>query len=182
MGARQANRSGVRTTGVATAVVEATFTRPEDVTQYTAGDVVANATGTTHAVITFANCALVKGGSGEIIGACLVSSANQATKPDLELWLFDTAPTAMEDNAAFDPTDAELRDVVGVIPFPVASFKIGTVTVGADGNVRCEGSTGGYPFVCASGSKDLYGILVERGTYTPVSAERFDLRLMIWQD
>ena len=176
------NRGGVTTTGAQTVNVDANFSRPADTTQYAAGDVVSNATGTTHTYITFSNCAQALGGSGQIVSAACVSSTVEATKPDFELFIFDTAPTKMEDNAAFDPTDAEMRTVVGVIAFAQANWKQGKAGATGTGNSRCEGSTGVYGFVCASASKDLYGVLVERATYTPISAERFDFRLDIQQD
>lgn len=179
MGRRQANRAGAQTVGAATEVIEASFTRPADTTAYAAGDAMSNATATTHVVITFEDCALSDGSSGTVVAALLNSSANVATKLDAELWLFDTEPTAMEDNAAFDPSDPEMLNVIAVIPF--TTWYVGTATAGAGGNCISMGDKGIFPFVCQAG-KDLYGILVARNAYVPVSGEQFNVRLQIQQD
>ena len=159
--------------------VSAVVTRPANTTQYAAGDVV---TGGTPAVLTFSGCAQpdVNGdNSGEAIirSAINVHSSYVATGPDLELYLFSIAPTIDADNAAWTPTDAELLTLVGVIPF--TTWKVGTATVGADGNQIDYESDINLLFKCAAGDQALYGILVERGTYIPVSDETFTIALHI---
>ena len=171
----QKNRNGVKTVGACTVKVDANFTRPANTTQYAAGDVVSD-DAASPSIITFSNCAQVDAGSGTIVSAHIVSSAAQGTLPDMELYIFDTSVTAVNDNAAFTVTDAEMRTCVACIAFEQANWKTSAL------NSRCEGSTGIYNFVCGSGSRDLYGLLVERGTYTPASGERFDIRLNIEQD
>lgn len=177
---RQRNRGGAQSVGALTEIVSSSFTRPANATQFTAGDVVGN-TGTA-AVMTFADCAQAVGGSGTIVSGLLLDGANPATKLDAELWLFSVAPTAVADNAAFAPSDAELASLVGIVPFPVADWFVGKADVGADGNAVCLGSKGVFPFACASGDTDLYGVLVARNTYTPVSGGVFTVKLAIQQD
>lgn len=154
----------------------ANFTRPNDTNAYTAGDVVCDST-SAPTVMQFPRASLDNGESSVIQAATLVDSANQATKPDLELWLFDTAPAAVNDNAAFAPSDAEVRALVGVIAFPSSAFKSGNATSGAGGNAICFVQNIGLPIVTANDTNALYGVLVVRNTYTPVGQERFDIRL-----
>lgn len=164
--------------------IAAAFTRPADTNAYAAGDVVNNST-SAPLVLTFNRAALDGDasaggyGSGGIIQhAEIVGNANQATKPDLELWLFDTAPSIPNDNAAFAPSFAEMKTVIGVIAFPVASFKVGNATVGAGGAVICEASNIGLPFnVVGTNNAAIFGILVVRNAYTPTSGEQYQIRL-----
>ncbi len=164
--------------GGARVAVNASFTRPADVTAYAAGDAVTNST-SAPTVITFTNCAAANAGSGIIIGATLIDSASQATKGIFELWLFDTTITPDNDNAVFTPTDAELATLVGVIPFDISY--VGDATLGAGGNAVYTASILNLPFVTGAGSRDLFGVIVARNAYTPVSAEVFTARLNIAQ-
>ena len=156
-----------------------TFTRPADTTAYTAGDVMNNSA-SAGVVTEIPNVGLSAHASTIIQQAICVDSANQATKPDLELWLFDTAVTADNDNAVFTPTDAELRTLVAVIAFPSTSFKAGDATSGAGGNCVCDIQNLGIPVrVTGTQVDSLYGVVVVRNAYTPVSAERFDFFLKL---
>lgn len=156
----------------------ATFTRPADTTTYAAGDVVCNSTSAP--VIMSFNVAEGPGGRGGIINqAILVDSANVSTKPDLELWLFNATVAMDNDNAVFTPTDAELLTLVGVIPFPTGSFKVGDATSGANGNSICDVQNIGMPFVTAKPANTLFGILVVRNAYVPVSEESFTVILKV---
>lgn len=157
----------------------ASLTRPANTDPYTAGDVIGDdASGS--AVMTFADCGRSDGGKGMIASAMIVGSASQATQPDLELWIFKTAPAAVADNAAWAPTDVELESLVGIIAFP--SVYVGKATVGAGGNLVLKSDVEMLGFECASGSTALYGVLVVRNAYTPVSAESFKPRLAVLQD
>lgn len=149
-------------------------TRPGDTTQYTAGDVVA---GGTPATIKFDVVARPGGGGIHCIEqGLLIDSANQATKGDFDLFLFDADVTVDADNAAFTPSDAEMETLVGVISFVGSTAKAGDITAGAGGNlvtaVDCS--------VCFESSvTKLYGVLVARSAYTPVASEKFTLNLSV---
>lgn len=159
----------------------ATFTRPADTTAYTSGDVVNNST-SAPVIMTFPNA-----GSGEgaiIQTATLFSSANQATKLAGELWLFDTAMTMDNDNAVFTPTDAESLTLIAVIAFPASAWVVGDATSGASGNALCNAQQLYIPFRTVLGATpdpNIYGVLVARNAYTPVSAEVFTIRLGVIQ-
>ena len=126
--------------------------RPNNVTQYTAGDVIDDTTITTQTV--FNNAARFNGGSGNITDAVLTSSANGTGVLALsaELWLFDTAVAAHEDdNAAFTPADADLLNLVGILQF-ITAFEgdltaIGHQAVIMEGALSCvhAGAAGRIP-------------------------------------
>jgi len=158
--------------------ISASVTRPADTTAYTSGDVVCNST-TAPTIITFNRASHQSAGSGVLKHAKVISSAYVATAPVLELWLFDTAVTMDNDNAAFTPTDAELATLVTVVSFPAASYKIGDATAGVGGNHVCE-ATLDVPFTTVGANVNaLYGVLVARNAYVPISGEIFTLQLVI---
>lgn len=156
-----------------TVKLSASLTRPANATAYTAGDAV---TDNTPAVLVFANASRDAGRTGSIDTLVITGSANVATKPDLELWLFDTAPAAVADNAAFAPTDAEALRCVGVIPIPVADWKVGLSGADAAGNV--VQTIRNIGLIYRTLTTALYGQLVIRNAYVPVSGEVFTVNLM----
>lgn len=160
-------------------VILANFSRPANTTAYAAGDAVTDST-STPTVITFTDCARGDGRSGIITAITMVDSANQSTKGSFELWLFDTTFTPDNDNAVFTPTDAELYTLLpnGVVPLTLTY--VGDATSGAGGNAVYTTEVR-IPFVPVLTSRDLYGGLVVRNAYTPISSERFDFTLGILQ-
>jgi hypothetical protein len=151
-------------------------TRPADTTAYAPGDVVGTAvTGT----LIIPNASFGEFDAGIIQQAVVVSSAAVATSPDLELWLFDSTVAAIADNAAWAPTDAEMLTLVGIVEFPTADWKIGNATAGAGGNAVCVADNVSLPFNTKKGTSKLYGVLVVRNAYVPVSGEIFTLRLQV---
>lgn len=163
-----------------TKAARASLTRPANTTQYAAGDVISAVTTNNH----FEFEDVVRRGpsllSGSISSARIVSSANQATKLDAELWLFDTDIAEVADNSAFAPTDAEMLTLVGIIPFPVADWYVGDATSGAGGNAVCQ--VDGLSIAFQARTTTLYGQLVARNTYTPVSGEIFTVDIVVTQD
>lgn len=150
-------------------------TRPADTNAYAAGDVMNESTsaGTNW---NFADCARANGSTGTILKAQIIHGADQSTKMVPELWLFSVAPTADNDNAAYTPTVSELGDLAGVISFPIIrSGTASTNSVYSSGNIA-------LPFICDGSDTDLYGVLVIRNTYTPVSAATIEIHLDILQD
>ena len=157
--------------------VSASHTRPNDTNTYASGDVLNNST-TVGAVLTFSNCAYRVAGEGVITRAKITDSSNQSSLyPRFELWLFHTAPGADNDNAVFTPTDAELLNVIGVIPFP-SDFE-GMAGAGDTGNSLHVSGNVHLPFNCAAADADLYGVLVVRNAYVPIALESFKVELEI---
>lgn len=155
--------------------------RPNNTTQYAAGDVVSEVTTNDHFV--FADASNQNILTGKILGCKVEINCNAGTKPDLELWLFDTDIAEVADNSAFAPTDAEILTLVGVIAIPVASFKVGLSGSDAAGNVVQLVSGLIIPFKnTANSARTLYGQLVARNTYTPIANEQFSVSLFIERD
>lgn len=166
-------------TGGVTTVVRAGFTRPADTTQYTAADIVSDSTAAGHPLV-FRDCARFDGGTGIIYSAMLFISTDAATNPNFDLVLFDSAAiTIAADNAAGTVTDAQALQCVAAITFD-GTNSTNVATVGANLIVKATGL--GQVFKCASGDRALYGIVVDRGAYTPASAEIITFKLGILQD
>lgn len=177
---------GKQVVGAVTKIIEAAYTRPANTTQYAAGDQISDSA-SSPSPLTFSGVGVQMNmpddfASGVILDAVCIDSANQATKPDFELYLFDTEPTANNDNAAWSPTDADMLNCIGVIAFAQADWKEGNPTAGAGGNAINHQTNVDLAFECEGDIRDLYGLVVERGTYTPVSGEIFTFRLKILQD
>lgn len=157
---------------------QAKFTRPSDTNTYAAADVVCDST-SAPTIMTFPNVGNDKR-CGLIVEALLTTSANQTLKPDLELWLFDTTVAMDNDNATFTPTDTEILTKISVIKFPFGSFIAGDATSGSGGNASCDIQGLAIPFnTVAANINDIYGILVVRNAYIPISGEVFQVRLKI---
>ena len=161
-----------------TKTITGTITRPANTTTYAAGDVVA-ASGGDHFV--FEKAVQCKGGSGEITAARITSSQNASTAMDAELWLFRTNIAEAGDNAAFAPTDTEMLTRIGIIDFATANWKIGNSGSAAAGNRACETVNLGIVF-SGGATTTIYGVLVTRNAYVPVSGEVLTVDLMITQD
>lgn len=129
---------------------------------YSAKDVVGG-------LLTFANAVREAGGKGKINTLLLTDLG--VTANVLQLWLFDTAPTAIADNAAFDVLDAELPTVIGVIPIAAADYYVAT-----DNQVACVRNVG-LEFSCVGTS--LYGYLMCTGTPTYASTADITVTLGI---
>lgn len=169
------------------AVTSASITRPANVTAYATGQVVGTAATD---ILTFANAGRITGGgvgltpsalSGEIRGINAVDDANVATKPVLELWLFEIAPAVQVDQAAFAPTDAEMLNLITVIALP--TFFVGNAGAAAAGNsISTFLPVEPIPYrtdqtVAKVGN--IYGVLVIRNAYVPISGEVFTVKIYI---
>lgn len=157
--------------------IEASFTRPADTLAYTVGDVIANSVASP-VIMTFAGAAATAEAGGRIVAATLIDSVAAATKPLVDLWLFDTTVIMQGDNVAFAPTDAEAGTVVAVIPFLTAGdWSVGDLAVGGNA-VYAKGNLN-MAYVCALTTTSLFGILIARNAYVPASAEVIKIRLVV---
>src|SRR5688572_28049103 len=102
--------------GGSTAVSSATFTRPADTNAYAASDAVSNST-TAPVALTFTNVARVNAGSGYITTARLLKNGTTTANANFRLYLFNTSPTAINDNAAFTLLWANRATCIGYIDF-----------------------------------------------------------------
>lgn len=141
----------------------ASFLRPANTTTYATGDVVGTAVA---AAIEFPNCAEKNRGGGTITDALLVMGDNTTAAADFELLVFNAEPTGIVDNAALLLLDADL-------PKFVATFIFATQLItGASQVVYQSGVDSEKPFTTQTGSRSLYGLLVNRTTAwdTPLTA------------
>ena len=127
---------------------------------YAAGDALSDSTSApTTGGFTFTNAARTSGGSGIIMDACIMSSADPATRLSGELWLFNQAVTAINDNAVFAVSDAEIKTCIGVIPFSMFDA----------GNNQYAQIVGlNMMFTCV-GTANLRFLIRARNAYTPAT-------------
>lgn len=154
----------------------ASKTRPSNTTTYTAGDVI-NESASAGTSWTLNSCVVGGGNSGRIVRARLESSANQTLKGQFQLQLFSTAPTADNDNDPFTPTDAENNNLVATINLFYADP--GDISSGASGNCVYSSGPIDEPITCASTDSALYGVLIAKNAYVPVSGEVFRILLTV---
>lgn len=146
--------------------VTSTITRPADTTAYAAGDAWANSTSApTAGGGTLADVVAFSGGSAELTHLSIVSSAAPATPLQGEIWLFDTAPTEINDNAAFTVSDAEMLNCIAQIPFALSS-------IGANSSATILLGLG----IKTIGSANLRYLIRVANVYTPASGETLSVR------
>ncbi len=132
---------------------------------YTAKDAVG-------AVMTFSNAVRASGGSCRLEAVQVVDKGQQMAS--LELMLYDRAPaTTPTDNAIYAPTDAELVNVLAVVPIYPSDYSVLSTNSVASRLVGAE--------LLLNGT-DLFGILVTRGTPTYTSTTALIVSLTILQD
>ncbi len=160
--------------------VQTNVRRPNDIDQYTAGDVLDAATA---AGLTFSNVTRGEAMTASIVDAFLHDNANQATDGDFELWLFDQALAAYDaDNDPVTPTDAELTNLIGVLQFATA-FEA-NAGAGQGGAIIYQAAKTFLPikFVTTATSRGLVGVIVVRNAYTPIALGLFTVTLKIVRD
>ena len=155
-------------------------TRPNDSTQYAAGDAISdNATTATAAGKFILDFQTKSGGFGSVLltDFTLHKSDHDVTTATFWLLLFDASPAVAgwEDNAQLAITDAEMQNCKGVVTFAAADWA--NVVIG---DVQTVSKTIGFVFPTASTT--IYGILVAGDTYTPAASEIFTLTVKAIQD
>lgn len=156
--------------------------RPANTTTYGVGEVVAESTTAAVASI-FGRCADGKTSSrGGMIRSVSISSSNdQTTKLNADLFLFNVAPVTFgNDNEVFIPTDAEMLTCVGAIHLDgtVAANSFTGLVAGVGNWIGVFGGLS-LGFECAENDNNLYGVLVSRNAYVPISEEKFRIRLNV---
>lgn len=150
-------------------IVSATVTRPADTNAYAANDVVSNST-SSPTILTFADVVAAVGGKGLITGG--VMNLDYQSTPSIRLMLFHgTAPTAINDNAAFSLSDADSLKCFGWLDFD--TYQAG----GA--NTIYQDFTKLLLFTCGAALKDIYGIPVVMSAFTPTASAKKTFSLNI---
>jgi len=151
-------------------VISATLTRPANTTTYTAGD---ELTDTGGAILAFSGCSSTSGGTGVLSSITIIDNQDAATKPQLDVFVFDTTSVPQADNAAFAPADAVMNTTIGAVGMGTALAGDAAVT----GNAVFQARNLCLPFICGAGSTSLFVRLVMRNAYVPTSGEIFVVRL-----
>lgn len=177
------------------------LTRPAGTTQYTANDLIANSTTAASVVpLRFPACRQ-DNGSGIITGGRIIKSTDTTTALSLRLWLFAAQPYAAggyaADNAALAFTYASMARFIGFIDFTTwidagtPALSVGVPSrpslpfskqwVGDKSDSTADQlDTKGLPQVPAS--RLIYGLLQDRGGYTPADSEQFRIWLDVQAD
>jgi hypothetical protein len=142
-------------------------TRPADTAAYAVADAIANSTSSpTSGGFTLSGMARQSGGSGILTDLLVISSAAPGTPLQLEVWIFDQAVTAINDNAAFSVSDSDIKNLVAIVPLSLR-------TIGANSQAHAQNLSIGYTCV---GSANLRYLLQARNAYTPASGEVITVR------
>jgi hypothetical protein len=131
---------------------------------YSAGDAVG-------ASLAFANAARVSGYGGVIKDVLILDDAGQDA--EMELWLFSASFTGMADNDAWDPSQADLRNLVAIVTTDDGAwFAAGTESVArieVSQRYDLDGTT-------------MFGQLVTRGTPTFAATDDVSVFVGLLQD
>lgn len=161
----------------------ADITRPANTTTYAAADVIAESASAAEASV-FTRCSATGSPSrgGVIRSVTITSSNDQTTKLNSDLFLFSAAPVTFgNDNTAFAPTDAEMLTCVAAVHLDGTAAGNSFTGLTSSGNWIGVFGGLGLAFECAENDNNLYGVLVARNAYVPISAEVFRIRLGIQQ-
>jgi hypothetical protein len=141
-----------------------TFSRPADTTAYAVGDVIGETGGVN------ATFKVSEGNRGVIItGAQLIVNATSFSVGAARLHLFNQAPTAIADNAAFDVIAGDRDKYLGFIEFAAPTDLGSTGFVSTDGlNIVRPLATGGT----------IWAQLETRTASTPSSAISKTIKLL----
>lgn len=146
-------------------------TRPADTTAYAINDCWSDSTSApTAGGFTLTGLGRVSGGSGVISDLIITSSIDPATLLQAEIWIFDSAVTAVNDNAAFAMSDADVLKLVGVVPFTLLSTVAGSGT-----NSYYWASNLNLGYTCV-GTANLRYLIKVKNAYTPGNAEVLTVR------
>jgi hypothetical protein len=176
--AANASLSSIDTKAVApwASRISASVNRPGNTTPYTANTAWANATsGATY--MTFTNVCRANGTTVLITHVIVDDFANQTTKLQGVLWLFNAVPTAINDNVTFSLASADMATKVAAIDFTAS--KVTNQAAGASGSTTAELPGAGIQAGCAAGDRNLYGLFQVVNAYVPVSAEVLTGRLKV---
>ncbi|MFA5922321.1 MAG: hypothetical protein WC856_13680 [Methylococcaceae bacterium] len=135
-----------------------TVTRPADTTAYTAGDVIGDTGGS--AIMTFANMGKAAGGEVMITSVELELDVATSAMAGTKLRLYNAAPTAIADNAAWDLVSGDRGKYLGQITLSTPTDEGSTLFCDNDGINK--------QITLASGS--LYAELQTVSAFTPASA------------
>lgn len=151
------------------------FTRPSNTTAYSANKVVSDGTlltlSATNPDGTQAAKTLVAGGSYQIKSVEIVKSSSGTTNASYDVWIYSSGITAFADRANFTPT------------YENKSIRIGktavTMGTGDTNSTSAEGVNTDVNHVFVATGPNLYAVPVVTAAYTPTSAEKFYVKIVV---
>lgn len=142
-----------------------TITRPADTTAYAANDALSDSTSApTTGGFTLSSMCRASGGSGILTDATFIYSTASAVSGIV--FIYDSAPTAQNDNAAWSVSDSDQLKLVGTIPFT-------TVADAVNAYQNVQNLNMGYT---CSGSANLRFMVKITTAYTPAASDTLTLR------
>lgn len=161
--------SCVRASNSGPALATDSLTRQNNATPYNAGDVIAAMAGDPSAAVPLVfTAARANGGSGLILRAVCMSPTVDAGLDTILLYLFTSAPTVADDNAAF--ATAMTSACIGVIPLTLQpAIAGGTIWQSAAGIQ--------FAYNCAAAAATLWGVAVAGDGWTPTALQQLHFRL-----
>lgn len=154
----------VKSAGHAAAV---TITRPADTTAYTAGDAIGDTAGS--AILVFNN--LGKSSGGEVVITSVELEADVGALPSgmtsFSLRLYNSAPAAIADNAAWDLITDDRGKYIGKVTIPTPVDEGSTLFVDND-NINKQ-------ITLPAGT--LYAVLQTNGAFTPTASAVKTIRI-----
>lgn len=154
---------------VVVGTISTSITRPSDTNAYAANDALANSTSApTAGGFTLTSACSASGGNGTILSAQVSASAGTAYQG--EIWIFDQAVTATNDNAALSVSDSDVLNLVGVIPFTTNDV------TAANAVSYVTGLNIGYTCI---GTANLRFLVKIMAAVTPASAEVLAVRVQV---
>lgn len=150
-------------------VVSVELIRPADTNIYTANDVISTSAGS---VLTFSNVTKLSGSNVIVINGSIRMDINAIPSgmDEFRLHLYDSAPTAIADNAAFNLPTADRSKYLGYVSISTAIDMGDTVYIQ---------SINLNKLVKLVDCPDLYGILQVVDAYTPSSGDVLTISLGI---
>ncbi len=158
--------------------VSTEFTRPNDTSPYSGGDVVSNSTSAT-TLIALQNAFRVAGGSAYIVRASLVTDKKSVT-PRFRVHLFNASnPTVAADNVAHKELYSDQSKRLGFFDLP-------NTTTAQDASSsdmsRSMDNTLRHMVIAADDSTSLYALLEAIDGFTPSAQQKFTLTLFLDQN
>ncbi len=171
-----AGEAHIGQTGGELTVVSSEFARPADTNAYAALDAIADST-TAPTLLTFTNLARANGLGGYIAKARIMTDDTAiAAPPRVRLHLFHTAPTPINDNAAFTLLWANRANRIGHIDFAALTTE-GAGSTAKNAKLIPDAVSLPLAFKCAAASRTIYGMLETLDAFTPASAKSWFVEL-----
>lgn len=152
----------------------ASFTRPANVTAYTAGDVVSN-DATTTTLMKFADASRINGRGGFITKIELYTD-NKAAVAQMRLHLFSASEASVSvvgDNSPAETVYANAPYSLGYIDFDALDVAAGTGSTGAFSSKVITP----FEYQCDNADDAIYGFLTDETGGTPTSAQQYTVAL-----